>query len=167
MTPDQAKVILDYNVQLARRESVTTAKVLAATPVDKPDYAPTETCMPAAKLVWHIPSAEIALLNGAVTGAFDFARERPANTETPQQIAAWYTENVNKALDACAAMSGEDAAKIVEFGTMFKLPAVSYLTFAVNHSIHHRGQLSAYLRPMGAKVPSIYGPSADENPFQK
>jgi uncharacterized damage-inducible protein DinB len=63
-------------------------------------------------------------------------------------------------------MSGEEAARIVEFGP-FKLPALSYVTFAVNHSIHHRGQLSAYLRPMGAKVPSIYGPSADENPFQK
>jgi uncharacterized damage-inducible protein DinB len=165
MTPDQAKAILDYNVQLARREAATTAKVLAATPGDKGDYAPTERCMPAAKLLWHIPSAEIALLDGAVTGTFNFGAARPENTETPDQIAAWYTENVKTALDKCAAMNGEDAAKIIEFGP-FKLPAFSYVTFAVNHSIHHRGQLSAYLRPMGAKVPSIYGPSADENPFQ-
>jgi uncharacterized damage-inducible protein DinB len=45
---------------------------------------------------------------------------------------------------------------------MFNLPAVMYLQFMLNHSIHHRGQLSAYLRPMGAKVPSIYGGSFDE-----
>jgi uncharacterized damage-inducible protein DinB len=45
------------------------------------------------------------------------------------------------------------------------MPAVTYLGFMNSHSIHHRGQLSVYLRPMGAKVPSIYGGSADE-PFQ-
>jgi uncharacterized damage-inducible protein DinB len=44
---------------------------------------------------------------------------------------------------------------------MFQLPAVTYLNFLLHHSIHHRGQLSMYLRPMGAKVPSIYGESYD------
>ena len=42
---------------------------------------------------------------------------------------------------------------------MFQLPAVAYVQFNLFHSIHHRGQLSTYLRPMGAKVPSIYGES--------
>jgi len=45
---------------------------------------------------------------------------------------------------------------------MWTQPAVTYLSLDMSHGIHHRGQLSAYLRPMGAKVPSIYGPSADE-----
>jgi uncharacterized damage-inducible protein DinB len=44
-----------------------------------------------------------------------------------------------------------------------KQPNVTYLGFANNHSIHHRGQLAAYLRAMGSKVPAIYGTSADEN----
>jgi len=44
------------------------------------------------------------------------------------------------------------------------MPAVNYLTFVEKHSIHHRGQLATYLRPMGSKVPDIYGGSADE-PF--
>jgi len=48
---------------------------------------------------------------------------------------------------------------------VFRLPAAMYLGFELNHTVHHRGQLSAYLRPMGAKVPDIYGGSADE-PFQ-
>jgi uncharacterized damage-inducible protein DinB len=58
-------------------------------------------------------------------------------------------------------LTGEQLAKEIKF-YMFNLPAVSYLNFAQVHSIHHRGQLSVYLRPMGAKVPSIYGGSADE-----
>jgi uncharacterized damage-inducible protein DinB len=44
---------------------------------------------------------------------------------------------------------------------MFQMPAVSFLTLSQNHTIHHRGQLSTYLRPMGGKVPSIYGESYD------
>jgi uncharacterized damage-inducible protein DinB len=41
-------------------------------------------------------------------------------------------------------------------------PAATYLGLLIKHSVHHRGQLSAYLRPMGGKVPAIYGGSADE-----
>ena len=59
-------------------------------------------------------------------------------------------------------MSGEQLAGIVDFYGMFQLPAAAYLNFANVHCVHHRGQLAAYLRPMGGKVPSIYGGSADE-----
>lgn len=50
---------------------------------------------------------------------------------------------------------------MVDFRGMFQQPAVLYLHLLMHHSIHHRGQLSTYLRPMGAKVPSIYGESYD------
>jgi len=63
------------------------------------------------------------------------------------------------------AMPGEKLAKPVTFFGMFNFPVAAYLGFMNNHSIHHRGQLATYLRPMGAKVPSIYGGSYDE-PFQ-
>ena len=117
--------------------------------------------------MWHIASAEVAILNGAVDGAFDFGRPRPEGTDTPQQIAAWYTDNATRALDRCAAMSGEASARMVDFMGVFQRPAVGFVTMAVQHTIHHRGQSSSYLRPMGAKVPAIYGMSADDNPFQK
>jgi uncharacterized damage-inducible protein DinB len=55
-------------------------------------------------------------------------------------------------------------AKVVEFFGVMNLPNVLYLGFWNSHSIHHRGQLSTYLRAMNAHVPSIYGGSADE-PF--
>ena len=54
---------------------------------------------------------------------------------------------------------------MVDFFGLFKSPAVALMGFANNHGIHHRGQLAAYLRAMGSKVPAIYGGSADE-PFQ-
>jgi hypothetical protein len=55
----------------------------------------------------------------------------------------------------------EQLLKIVDFRGLFQFPAVVYIQVGMNHSIHHRGQLSMYLRPMGAKVPSIYGESYD------
>ena len=167
MTPDHAKTILDYTAGYGRGEVGITAKILAAVPADRLDYRPSDRCMSAADLVWHIASAEVAILDGAVTGTFDFTRARPAGTETPAQVAAWYQTNANAALDRCAAMSGEQAARVIDFMGAFQGPACTFVTMALNHTIHHRGQISSYLRPMGAKVPAIYGMSADDNPFAK
>ena len=167
MTPDQAKTILEYAVSVSRREVATTAKTIAAANPDSLAYKPSEKCMSAGDLIWHIASAEVAILNGAVDGTFDFARKRPDDVQTPAQVASWFTANANAALDRCAAMDGDGAAKIVDFHGVFQQPAFGFVTMATNHTIHHRGQLSSYLRPMGGKVPAIYGMSADDNPFEK
>jgi hypothetical protein len=53
-------------------------------------------------------------------------------------------------------LSNKDLATPVDFIGLRKDPAVTYLNIAIRHSVHHRGQLSAYLRPMGARVPAIY-----------
>ena len=167
MTPEQAKTILDYTANYGHREIATTAKILASVPEGPLDYKPSDRCMTAGDLVWHIASAEVALLDGAATGHFDFGRQRPADVVTPAQVAAWFTTHAGAAMDRCAAMSGEEASKIVDFMGVFQQPACGFVTMAINHTIHHRGQLSSYLRPMGAKVPAIYGMSADDNPFEK
>ena len=57
--------------------------------------------------------------------------------------------------------TGEELARDIELFGVYKMPAVGYLSMALRHSIHHRGQLTAYTRAMGGKVPAIYGPSAD------
>jgi uncharacterized damage-inducible protein DinB len=64
-------------------------------------------------------------------------------------------------LNAVRAMKGEDLLQPLSFFGMFEWPRVRFVGFANNHSVHHRGQLAAYLRAMGSKVPDIYGPSAD------
>ena len=58
-------------------------------------------------------------------------------------------------------LGADGLTRIVDFRGLFQLPAVVYLHTVQIHSIHHRGQLSMYLRPMGAKVPAIYGESYD------
>jgi uncharacterized damage-inducible protein DinB len=86
----------------------------------------------------------------------------PSSIKTPADLLKWYDENHSKATAELAQVQGDNLATPIDFFGMFSFPAVAYAGFMCSHSIHHRGQLSSYLRPMGGKVPSIYGPSADE-----
>jgi uncharacterized damage-inducible protein DinB len=79
----------------------------------------------------------------------------------PADAVARYKERVPAALDRVRAMSGEALSKTIDLFGMIQAPGINFLAMAVKHSVHHRGQLSTYLRPMGGKVPGIYGPSAD------
>jgi uncharacterized damage-inducible protein DinB len=63
--------------------------------------------------------------------------------------------------DRLATLSGDQLAKVIDFRGMFQMPAVAFLDMGLRHSVHHRGQLSTYLRPAGGKVPAIYGESYD------
>jgi uncharacterized damage-inducible protein DinB len=88
----------------------------------------------------------------------------PEEVKTVRDIAEWYGENFARRIPLLEALSGEDLATPVDSIGLRNDPAVACLNIAIRHSVHHRGQLSAYLRPMGAKVPAIYVESADE-PF--
>jgi uncharacterized damage-inducible protein DinB len=165
MTPEQARFLLDFTLPTLKQETATTAKVLGATPNARLDYRPTERCMPAAELLWHIASADVMFLEGILSGGFGKGPEKPEDVNTPEQISAWYSQRTSDAIEKLSAFTPEEAARILDFYGLIQAPAAGIVTFALGHSIHHRGQLSSYMRPMGGKVPSIYGPSADENPF--
>ena len=162
MTPDQAVTIRDYFVGLFQQEAKTTRRVIAAAPTGKHDYAPSEKCMNAGKLTRHIAESSIMFLRGVADGAFNRDGLLPEETQSPEAIAAWYDDHHAEQLKRVAAMTGEQLiANVVFF--KWTWPALQFLPLSLMHAIHHRGQLSAYLRPMGGKVPSIYGPSADED----
>jgi uncharacterized damage-inducible protein DinB len=167
MTPEHAQLLLDFTLPTLKKETATTAKVIAAAPNAHLDYRPSPSCMPAGELLWHIASSDVMFLEGTISGTFGKGPERPENVKSPEQISQWYTENMAAAIEKLSAYTPEQAGKIIDFYGFLQAPAAGIITFALNHSIHHRGQLSSYIRPMGGKVPSIYGPSADENPFAK
>ena len=79
----------------------------------------------------------------------------------PADAVARYKERVSAALDRVRAMPGDSLATVIDLMGMIQAPGVNFLAMAAKHSVHHRGQLSTYLRAMGGAVPSIYGPSAD------
>jgi uncharacterized damage-inducible protein DinB len=167
MTPEQARFLLDFTLPTLKQEAATTAKVIAATPNANLDYRPSERCMPASQLLWHIASSDVMFIEGIVKGEFGQGAEKPESVSSPEQISAWYTERMSSAIEKLSAFTPEEAARILNFYNFLQTPAAGIITFALSHSVHHRGQLSSYIRPMGGKVPSIYGPSADENPFAK
>jgi len=143
--------------QLAQ-EHATTRKVLVAVPPENYDYKPSEKCMSTLELATHIAAAEGFFLKGVINGAFEW---KQPELKTPADVVAFYDDEVNPLIGQVAELSSEQLAKVIEFA-IFSNPAVAYLQLHLKHNAHHRGQLSAYLRPIGAKVPSIYGPSADE-----
>jgi uncharacterized damage-inducible protein DinB len=163
MTPAQAQFLISFLVDDFDRESKTTLKVLSALPAGQESYTPDSRSMHALKLAWHIASADVMFLNGIATGTFPSGDSAmPESIQSLADVAAWYGENIPKAIDLILAMSPEACSSVIGWGDTWKLPAPAWLQLAIKHSIHHRGQLSSYIRPMGGKVPAIYGPSGDE-----
>ena len=162
ITPEQAKFLLAFLQPAVKIEHGVTRKVIEAIPLDKGDYRPEPVCKTALELAWHIVAAEKRFFRAVCTGAFDFTPiHRPDSVRNPVEIAVWFDEMFNEMLPQVDRLSGEQLAQPIDFRGVLRLPAVSFLQVGLNHSIHHRGQLSTYLRPMGGKVPSIYGESYD------
>lgn len=162
MSPENAKTVLDFLLPSLEQEIETTKKVLAAAPAAKCDYKPDPKNMSGLELAWHIASADPWLIGGAIDGKFgDMEPGIPAEIKTPADALAYYESKMAELLPRLRQLSPENCARVVEFFS-WKLPAVQYIHLALMHGAHHRGQMSTYLRPMGGKVPSIYGGSADE-----
>jgi uncharacterized damage-inducible protein DinB len=167
--PDQASFLL-HGIYLPalKNEQRITASVIEAIPPGKSDYRPDEISRSALDLAWHIAFAEMRFMDAVSNGEFDFSpKPRPDSINNPAALLEWYREGFEQRFEKLAKLSPEQLLKIVDFRGIFQLPAVMYLNFVLNHTIHHRGQLSMYLRPMGAKVPSIYGESYDATEARK
>ena len=163
MTPEFAAGLRAMMLDGIQREAECTKRVIAAVPDNKSEYRPDPNARSAKELAWHIANTDVQFLDGIAD--LNFKMENPEHKpETSAEVVQWYDENMKRGIARVAAMSPEQLLTPIEFFGVFNLPAVAYLGFLNNHSVHHRGELATYLRPMGSKVPSIYGGSYDE-PF--
>jgi uncharacterized damage-inducible protein DinB len=168
MTADNATFLLHgVYMPALKNETKLTKNVIAAVPADKSDHRPDPYSKTALELVRHIAAADIRFLDTVITGQFSTAAVLPENLKTPAEIAAWYEQTYAARLEALSKLSSEQLMKVVDFRGMFQRPAVMFLMMGLHHTIHHRGQLSSYLRCMGSKVPSIYGESYDAEQARK
>jgi uncharacterized damage-inducible protein DinB len=161
LTPDFILTFRDMMLAGLERELPTTKRVIAAVPDDRADYRPDPKSRTARELAWHIAHADVHFADGIANLSFNMDDKTEA-PKTSSEMAAWYETNLKRAIERVRVMKAEQLLTPVNFYDAFNLPAALYLTFLNNHSIHHRGQLATYLRPMGSKVPNIYGGSADE-----
>ena len=169
MQPDQAKFLLHaVFLPALEKEHPVTRRVIEAVPLDKGDYRPDPVSKTALELAWHIVAAEKRFLNGIADGQFNFDPiPCPDSVKNSADIAHWYADMFHSAFNRLQQLSVGQLMKVLDFRGMFQFPAVVYFQFALNHSIHHRGQLSVYLRPAGGKVPAIYGESYDSAEARK
>ncbi len=156
------------------RECATTRKVLSRVPGDKLAWKPHAKSYSLGQLANHIAGLPHWIAGSLLPGEFDMAKA--GSDGAPKQPAS--AEAVLETFDASvaaakAAMAQLDDARAMGAWTLrngdkviMEMPRIALVrTILLNHSIHHRGQLSVYLRLLDVAVPAIYGPSADENPF--
>jgi uncharacterized damage-inducible protein DinB len=164
LTPEFAQGYCAMTLDGILREAEITKKVIAAVPDAASSYKPDPKARTAKELAWHIANTDIQFLDGIADLKFTMANPEQ-KPERSADVVAWYDENMKRGVARVAKMTPEQLLTPINFYNVFNLPAVLYLGFLANHSIHHRGELATYLRPMGSKVPSIYGGSYDE-PFR-
>ncbi|MFI5007760.1 MAG: DinB family protein [Solirubrobacterales bacterium] len=156
---------LEFCISRRKAEMPAFVRVLKAIPQGRLDYRPDPKARTAAALAWMLAAEEAALVSLLDTGTVAWKDEPP-----PASIDA-----IVAAFERNAAAVDERLARLDEAGwekkgqfLMDGAPAwedtVSQFVWGfLFDEVHHRGQLSTYLRPMGSKVPSIYGPSADDS----
>ena len=163
MGSQDVKTVADFLIQDFENEMPATLRVLEAVPAGKLSYQPDAKAKTGLGLVRHIALEDAWLLNCIADGTFTQPPDQSdaCGIMTPAQGAARYKEKVPAALNRVRALPAEKLSATLDLLGLIKAPAVNFLAMALKHSVHHRGQLSTYLRPMGGKVPGIYGPSAD------
>jgi uncharacterized damage-inducible protein DinB len=155
-----------------QREAATTRRVLERVPEDKLTWKPHPKSHALGQLANHVAMIPGALSGLAQIDVFDVANAKfdppmPANV---QEILATLDTGVKVAEEYVGGLSDSalDARWRMTAGgkEVMNVARIEFLrAILLNHWYHHRGQLSVYLRLLDVPVPSIYGPSADENPF--
>ena len=147
------------------KEAPATRKVIGRVPQEHCEYRADPKARTARELAWLIVQEEIALADGMTKGTFEWV-EVPAPS-TVQEILDTYDREHDK---ATAKLRGVETSRwetpvpfLYQGQEVMKAQGHEMAWGFLLDQIHHRGQLSTYLRPMGAKVPAIYGPSADES----
>jgi uncharacterized damage-inducible protein DinB len=146
------------------KEFKTTLRVLESYPSDRLNYRPHEKSKTAHELMWTIAHGEAEFIGGCLRGDIKFREVKPPKTKEAL-LRAYKKEHaatVKKVKKAGEAVFSRTIKFYVAKGKMGDVNVGEMLWLLLHDQIHHRGQLSVYLRLVGAKVPSIYGPSADE-----
>lgn len=159
-------------LQELEQEAALTRKLLERVPEDKLDWKPAEKSMTLSRLATHL--AELPGWSEPVLGQDEFDIQppgappyEPVEMESVARILETFDANTEKLRQLLASLSDVDFMRpwTLKMGgeQVFTAPKVGVVRNTLfNHTVHHRGQLSVYLRLLGVPVPATYGPSADE-----
>lgn len=152
-------------LQTWEREFQTTLKILKALPHEKAELKPAEKSKSAKDLAWTFVGEEGVIIDGVCKGKIDFM-SMPPPPATFQEVITMYENSHKGNVDRLKGLTDTEWNSPIPWMLGPKQPGqvrrADVLWTAVMDNVHHRGQFSVYLRIAGAKVPSIYGPTADE-----
>jgi len=161
--------IKDAFIGELKHESSLTKKMLEKVPLDKKDWKPHEKSMTLGRLATHVAEIPHWISRVITMDEFDFLVQGFSShtAASQEELITIFNEKLNKAITDLQTMDDESFNKIwkVRRGeqVLFETPKkIAIRGWALNHMIHHRGQLSVYLRLLDVPVPGMYGPSADE-----
>ena len=153
------------------QESQTTRRLLDLLPEDKLGWTPHQKSMTLGQLAMHVAMIPAAIASVVQTDSFDVGQlTPPPQPESRAQVIDTFEKSQAEAVEKLGEFDDAALAKMwaAKKGgrTVTALPRGAVIRYILlNHLIHHRGQLSVYLRLLDVPLPSIYGPSADENPW--
>ena len=151
-------------------EAKTTRRLLERVPNDKLSWKPHPKSMSLGVLALHVAGSPAVICGWAAEDETQFKGEPPPTPSSTTEILAAHDQSVKKSKETLGGLGDAGMEKMwsgkAGGNTLMTMPkAVLVRSMVMNHWIHHRGQLSVYLRLLDVAVPSIYGPSADDNPF--
>ena len=155
------------------RESATTRKLLERLPEPKLAWKPHTKSMALGQLAWHVSTIPQVLSTMLLKDSHDFSTGslQPPLPATTREILEGFERALRTAKENLGTLDDGKAMTVFKISMagrpVLEAPRIAIVRLILlNHLIHHRGQLSVYLRLLDIPVPSIYGPSADENPFK-
>ncbi|MBI2188468.1 MAG: DinB family protein [Acidobacteria bacterium] len=163
--------MIEALLQELEHEARTTRRVLERVPGDQLAWKPHAKSMSLGQLALHVATTPGAVAAMAQQSPYQVGNFQQASATSAAELLPAHDDSVAKARAYLSGMTDAELAKtwraVFQGTEIMALPlGVMLRGIMFNHWYHHRGQLSVYLRQVGALVPSIYGPSADENPFQ-
>lgn len=153
----------EFHIQCRKNETLAFHRVLNALPHDKFDYSPHEKSQSARRIVWTLVGESHALSDLIDKGELSFGAP---TAHEPAHLIEAFDQAWEKLLHQIEHMDEAHWSRpgkfIMNGEVRREMPTSQFLWTFFFDAIHHRGQLSTYIRPMGGKVPSIYGPSGDD-----
>ena len=137
--------------------------------MDKADWKPHEKSMPLGYLAILVADIPRWLQHMIEHGVVDFQTYEQRHPKTADELVTLFDENMEAARKALSTLLDDDLANEFQLKNgdelLWTSPLDESISSSINHMVHHRGQLTVYLRMNDGKVPSIYGPSADSPGF--
>jgi uncharacterized damage-inducible protein DinB len=152
------------------QEAQTTKRVLERIPDDRLAWRPHPKSFSLGQLALHIASGPGQIVAAVAQDTAEVPNFAQPEAKSRQEVLEAFSQSM---ASARASLKNMDDSRLMSEWTLTRngktlmsIPRIGFLrSILLNHTYHHRGQLSVYLRILDVPVPSIYGPSADENPF--